>query len=117
MMTVYDDVVIPAAAGRQDRDYPEYALSTPRLKVRGARVLARAEAMQYLPEPLAEGVRERAQSVLTRLIEEGRNPVYDELVKLHGLDPVAARDWRVVRLWFINTLSLAKERVSYVPMG
>jgi hypothetical protein len=115
-MDSYDNEVIPSEIARRERDYPDYAISLPRMRIKSSRILARAEAMGHNTRPIDRAL---ASQVLTRLHIEGPQPVYDEMVKASGVDPVRDMEFRqyvlVKHLSFAYRWGRASRRPAYAP--
>ena len=87
MGKAYDKEMIPTEVQRLERQYPAYALSTPRLRVVGARITARAGSLATLiheqdPMDIHE-ILDMVERVLLRIVKEGEQPVYDAMLTDH----------------------------------
>lgn len=79
-MKIYTDELIPEAIDQRERDYPEWARSLPRLKVKAGRLRLKIERLDAQQHELYLG------SLLLQLEAEGPHPVYDAMLADHRLD-------------------------------
>lgn len=84
-MAAFDRELIPTPIERMEREYPEWALSTSRLKTKARRAVLQLEGSDsFTPTEL-----QHLRAVLMRLRAEGPNPVFYQLVAHHGFEPGA----------------------------